>query len=220
MGRAPARSAVFTPYAEEVIKHKARQLARRTDMCRSDEDDFAQEMRRHLLSRFHLFDRKRSCYSTFVARVIDSCFASLLRERRRQKRAPARDAVSLEGSRVVTGGVNTTLREALSAECVRGRDDESPDDEITRQEVIAAVARVISALPPLLRDICTRLPDQSDAAIKRELGLSRRQFDGAMARIRQTFADARLGISADTSAQNGVRNERRPRGLDPTESGE
>lgn len=173
-------------------------------MCRSDEDDFAQETRRHLLSRFHLFDPKRSCYSTFVARVIDSWIASLLRERRRQKRAPARDAVSLEGSRVFTGGVNTTLRDALSAERVPGRSDDSPEDGVARQELIAAVARIVSALPPLFRDICTRLPGQSHANIKRELGLSRRQFDGAMARIRQIFTDARLGHSADTSAQDGV----------------
>ena len=220
MGRAPSRSAVFTPYAEEVVKHKARQLARRTDLCRSDEDDFAQEMRRHLLSRFHHFDPKRSCYSTFVARVIDSWIASLLRERRRQKRAPARDAVSLEGTRIVTGGVNTTLRDALSSENVPGRNDVQPDDEISRQELIAAVARVVSALPPQLRDICARLPDQSDAAIKRELGLSRRQFESAKTRIRKTFTDARLGYPADTSAQDGVRNERRPRGLDRTENGE
>ncbi|MCG3127357.1 MAG: hypothetical protein CHACPFDD_02216 [Phycisphaerae bacterium] len=214
------RPNVLTDYAEKLIQIKARQLARRSDFRSSDDEDLAQEMRRHLLRRAHLFDAKRGSLNTFVARVVDSWIASLLRGRRRQKRAAARDAVSLEGARVVTGGVNTTLREALSAERVRGRSDESPDDEITRQELIAAVARVVSALPPLLRDICARLPDQSDAAIKRELRLSRRQFDSAMARIRQTFADARLGNPADTSAQDGVRNEQRPRGLDPTETGE
>lgn len=214
------RPNVLTDYSEKLIQFKARQLARRSDFRSSDDEDLSQEMRRHLLRRAHLFDAKRGSLNTFVARVIDSWIASLLRERRRQKRAAARDAVSLEGSRVVTGGVNTTLREALSAERVPGRSDESPEDEFARQEVIAAVARVVSALPPLLRDICTRLPDQSDAAIKRELGLSRRQFDSAMARIRQTFADTRLGSSADTSAPDGVRNERKPRGFDRTESSE
>lgn len=214
------RPNVLTDYAEKLIQIKARQLARRRDFRWSDDEDLAQEMRRHLLRRAHLFDANRGSINTFVARVIDSWIASLLREQRRLKRAAGRDAVSLEESRVVNGGVNTTLRDALSAERVRGRVDDTPDDEIGRKELIAAVARVVSALPPLLRDICTRLPDQSDAAIKRELGLSRRQFDSAMARIRQTFADARLNNPADTSAQDGVRNERRPRDLDHTESDE
>jgi hypothetical protein len=214
------RPNVLTNYTEKLIQIKARQLARRSDFRGSDDEDLAQEMRRHLLRRAHLFDAARGSINTFVARVIDSWIASLLRERGRQKRAPARDAVSLEGSRVVTGGVNTTLRDALSSENVPGRSDAQPDDEINRQELIAAVARVVSALPPLLRDICARLPDQSDAAIKRELGLSRRQFESAKARIRQTFADARQGNPADTSAQDGVRNKRRPRGLDRTENGE
>ncbi|MBU0616551.1 MAG: hypothetical protein KKI02_02420 [Planctomycetes bacterium] len=220
MGSAPARSTVFTPYAEEVIKHKARQIARRTDQCRSDEDDFAQEMRRHLLSRFHHFDSKRSCYSTFVARVIDSWIASLLRERRRHKRAAARESLSLEGSPVVSDGAKTTLREALSANRLAGCHADGPVDELVRKELIAAVARVVGSLPPLLRDICARLPEQSQVDIKRELGLSRRQFDSAMARIRKIFADARLGQSADTSAQDGVRNQQGSNGLGLEESGE
>lgn len=214
------RPNVLTDYAEKLIQIKARQLARRSDFRWSDDEDLAQDMRRHLLRRAHLFDAKRGSINTFVARVIDSWIASLLRERGRQKRAAARDGVSLEGSRAVSDGVTTTLRDALSAERVPGRTADTPDDAVIRQELIAAVARVVSVFPPLLREICSRLPDQSDAAIKRELGLSRRQFDSAMARIRQIFADARLNKPADTSAQDGVRNERRPRGLDRTENGE
>lgn len=220
MGRAPARTVVFTPYAEEIIKHKARQLARRTDLCRSDEHDFAQEMRRYLLSRFHHFDPQRSCYSTFVARVINSWIASLLREQRRQKRAAGRKTVSLDAPRGSGEGADTALRDALNTENIPGRSDSLPDDVISRQELMTAVARVVDALPPLLREICQRLPDQPAAAIQRELGLSRRKFDTAMTHIRQTFAAARLGNSADTSAHNGVRNKRSPRGPDRMEDGE
>lgn len=214
------RPNVLTDYTEKLIQIKARQLARRSDFRGSDDEDLAQEMRRHLLRRAHLFDAARGSINTFVARVIDLWIASLLRERRRLKRAAGRDAVSLEGSPVVSDGASSTLRDALSAERVPGRSAETPSEQLGREELIAAVARVVSALPPLLREICSRLPDQSDAAIKRDLGLSRRQFDGAMARIRQTFADARLGNPADTSAQDGVRNEQRPRGLDDAENGE
>ncbi len=153
MGRAPARTVVFTPYAEEIIKHKARQLARRTDLCRSDEHDFAQEMRRYLLSRFHHFDPQRSCYSTFVARVINSWIASLLREQRRQKRAAGRKTVSLDAPRGSGEGADTAMRDALSTENIPGRSDALPDDVISRQELMTAVARVVDALAMLQEEV-------------------------------------------------------------------
>lgn len=220
MGRAPTRDAVLSAYAQSVIEHKARQLARRADFSRSDEDDLIQEMRRHLLGRAHHFDPDRSSHNTFVARVIDSWIASLLRERRRLKRAAALDAQSLESTGVTDDGETTSLRDVLRAEQVIGRFAVGPEEEAARRELIAAVARVVASLPPLLRDISARLPEQSQAEIKRELGLSRRQFDSAMARIRQIFTDARLGHSADTSAQDGVRNQQGRSGLGRKESSE
>ncbi|MCK6486562.1 MAG: hypothetical protein L6R00_20830 [Phycisphaerae bacterium] len=216
MGPELNRPNVLTDYAEKLIQIRARQLARRSDFRWTDDEDLAQEMRRQLLRRAHLFDARRGSINTFVVRVIDSWIASLLRERRRQKRARARDAVSLERSRVLSDGVNTTLRETLSANRVAGRHADGPPDELARKQLVAGVASVVGALPPLLRDICTRLPERSLAGIKRELRLSRRQFDKAMAQIRGIFADARLGNPADTLSPDGVRKEQRPRGLDCT----
>lgn len=220
MGPESNRPNVLTDYAEKLIPIKARQLARRSDFRWTDDEDLAQEMRRQLLRRAHLFDAKRGSINTFVARVIDSWIASLLRDRRRQKRAAGRDSVSLEGSRVVSDGVNASLRETLSADRVAGRHADGPPDELERKQLVAGVARVVGALPPLLRDICTRLSEQSQADIKRDLCLSRRQFDNAMGQIRQLFADARLGKPADTFSPDGVGKEQRPRGLDCTESSE
>jgi len=195
MGSPPARDAVLTAYAEFVIKHKACQLARRADFSRSDEEDLAQDMRLHLLRRAHRFDPTRSSYTTFVARVIDSWIATMLRDRRRRKRAAGLEAQSLEGTRVVDDGASASLRDVLHSEQVLGRTAIGPDDEAARRELIAVVARIVGSMPPPLPDICMRLSHQSHAAIRRELGLSRRQFDGAMARIRKSFGDTGLADS-------------------------
>jgi len=192
MGRAPAPDAVLTACAESVIKHKARQLARRRDFSRSDEKDLAQDMRLHLLRRVHRFDPARSSYNTFVARVIDTWIATMLRDRRRRKRAAGLDAQSLEGTSVTQDEAPASLRDVLHPEQVVGRTAIGPDEEAARRELIAAVARIVGSIPPPLPDICARLPDQSHAAIREELGLSRRQFDTAMALLRKTFEDAGL----------------------------
>lgn len=192
MGRAPAPDAVLTAYAESVIKHKARQLACRRDFSRSDEEELGQDMRLHLLRRAHGFDPSRSSYNTFVARVVDSWIATMLRDRRRRKRAAGLDAQSLEATSVTQDDAPASLRDVLNPEQVVGRTAIGPDDEAARRELIAAVARVVRTLPQPLPDICARLPDQSHAAIRKELGLSRRQFDTAMALLRKTFEDAGL----------------------------
>ncbi|MDX2198002.1 MAG: sigma factor [Phycisphaerae bacterium] len=220
MGDESTRPNLLTEYTEGIIQMKARQLARRCDFQRSDGEDLAQEMRSHLLRRAPRYDPARGSINTFVAHVLNSWIASLLRSRRRLKRAAGRKTVSLDAPRGSGEGADTALRDALSTENIPGRSDALPDDVISRKELMTAVARVVDALPPLLREICQRLPDQPAAAIQRELGLSRRKFDTAMTHIRQTFAAARLGISADTSAQNGVRNKRSPRGPDRMEDGE
>ena len=192
MGSAPAHDAVLTAYAQSVINHKACQLARRTDFSRSDEDDLAQDMRLHLLRRAHRFDPARSSYNTFVARVIDSWIATMLRDRWRRKRAAGLEAQSLEATSATQDGAPASLRDVLHPDQVVGRTAIGPGDEAARRELIAVVARIVGAMPPPLPDICARLPDQSHAAIRGELGLSRRQFDNAMARIRKTFEDAGL----------------------------
>lgn len=182
------RLTVLNDYAEQLIQIKARQLARRSDFRWSERDDLAQEMRQQLLRRAPLFDPQRASLNTFVACVIDSWIASLLRDRRRPGRAAIRCACSLEGSQLTGDGDHAPRRDALGAD-----PGPSPDDEAARRELIALVAQVVDDLPDALQAICRRLPDQCPAQIKRELGLSRREFDAALGSIRRAFADARLG---------------------------
>lgn len=186
------RPNALNDYAQKLIKIKVGQLARRRDFRGTDSDDLAQDMRLHLLRRAHHFDPARSSYSTYVARVIDAWIATMLRDRRRRKRAAGLDAQSLEATSVTQDGAPGSLRDVLHQEQVVGRIAIGPDDEATRRELIAAVTRIVESLPTPLPDICARLPDQSHAAIRDELGLSRRQFDNAMALLRKTFEDAGL----------------------------
>ena len=92
MPKDATRPEVFSDYARNVIRLKARQLSRRADFSRSDEEDIAQDLTLHLLSQAQHFDPSRASLKTFVTHVVNSCVAMILRERWRQKRVPAHGA--------------------------------------------------------------------------------------------------------------------------------
>jgi len=194
MGTGPARDAVFTAYAQSLIRFKAKQLARKPGFNRSEEDDLAQELTARLLARADQFDSARASANTFADRVIRSAIAMLMRDRRRQKRAAGFTAQSLERTCVVRGHGIATLRECLDPSHLSRRTG-AGDDEARRAETIAAVVEAFRSLPPDLQDICRGLIDGSAASVARDLGISRRQVSAAIERIRSHFRAAGLGDS-------------------------
>jgi len=83
---------IVTEYARTLIRVKAKQIVRRPGFSRSDQPDIEQELLVHLLCQAKHFDPNRASLNTFVARVIDSAVAMLVRDRGRSKRNPCSDA--------------------------------------------------------------------------------------------------------------------------------
>jgi DNA-directed RNA polymerase specialized sigma24 family protein len=79
---------ICTEYARTAIRVKTTQLIRRRGFSRSERPDIEQELMVYLLSQADRFDPSRSSLNTFVARVIDSGAATLVRNRKRLKRCP------------------------------------------------------------------------------------------------------------------------------------
>jgi DNA-directed RNA polymerase specialized sigma24 family protein len=72
---------IVTEYARTLIRVKAKQIVRRPGFSRSDQADVEQDLVVHLLCQAEHFDPERASLNTFIARVIDSAVAMLVRER-------------------------------------------------------------------------------------------------------------------------------------------
>ncbi|MBE3123871.1 MAG: hypothetical protein IMZ65_03630, partial [Planctomycetes bacterium] len=86
MGVHPVHAALTTKYVQTLIRIKARAVARQPGFSQSDQDDLEQDLAIHVLKQAHYFDPDRGSVRTFIARVVDSAVAMMLRDRRRLKR--------------------------------------------------------------------------------------------------------------------------------------
>jgi len=192
MGVHPVHAALTTDYVRQLLQVKARQLTGHRGFNSSEQLDLQQDLAVHVLKAAHHFDPSRGCVKTFIARVVDSAVAMLLRDRRRLKRAAGFRSRSLEEalfhSERGTGSLADLLDEADG--CRRTGGDPTPGQQ--HAELASDTQRVLSALPPHLQEIAARLVNATEAAIARDLGISRRQVRNAVETIRAHFRKAGL----------------------------
>jgi len=185
---------VCTEYARTLIRVKARQIVRRPGFSRSDTDDVEQDLFLHLLNQIRQFDPSRGSLNTFIARVVDSAVAMLVRERGRNKRAPATGVIqSLEVMVDQTDGPPSPLGATLSQDDAQRRTGVDAKSHIDLFELAHDIAHLIDALPPELQMVCRTRMDRSRAATQQELGLSRRKYDAAIKQIRERLAQGGFG---------------------------
>ena len=187
MGVHPVHAALTSQYVRQLLQVKARQLTGHRGFNPSEQLDLQQDLAVHVLKQAHHFDPSRACVNTFIARVVDSAVAMLLRDRRRLKRAAGFRSRSLEealfhGERG-TGSLAELLDEADG--CRRSGGEPVSDQE--RSDLRADTQRVLADLPPELQEIAARLVNATEAAIARDMGISRRQVRNAVEMIRAQF---------------------------------
>jgi RNA polymerase sigma factor (sigma-70 family) len=193
MGVHPVHAALSTEYVQTLIRIKARQLIRHPGFSRSDQEDLEQELRGHVLKQAHHFDPSLVCVNTFIARVVDSAVAMILRDRRRKKRAAGHRLQSLEGTTLLNEGEEKTLLDVLVDEDLHRRHGVHGAGDEERGDVSADTAAVLSRLAPDPREIAHLLMEGArEATIARALGISRRQVRSAVAAIRRHLKDAGL----------------------------
>ena len=183
------RKSVVCEYAKTVIRVKARQLCRRPSFSTSDADDVEQDLFLHLLNQISQFDPSRGSLNTFIARVVDSAVAMLVRERGRNKRAPATGVIqSLEVMVDQTDGPPSPLGATLSQDDAQRRTGADAKPHIGLFELADDIAHLMDALPPELQAVCRARMDRNRKETERDLDLSRRNYDAAIEQIREHFA--------------------------------
>lgn len=179
-------------FASQLIRQKARQLVRHPGFNRSEQKDIEQELAIELVRKYRCFDPERARETTFIARVLENKVISLVRTRIAEKRDFRRDAHSLnvtvrdaDGGSVEWGQTFEAAASANHTGQVRRTDE---DQSQLKQDI----NDVLQSLPADLRPLAEMLMDQSEHAVSRTLGRSRRQVANDVARLRELFEDAGL----------------------------
>jgi RNA polymerase sigma-70 factor (ECF subfamily) len=190
----PAPNGICTNYARTLIRIKARQLRRRPSFREFEQADIEQDLTLYLLSQADRFDPARGSLNTFIACVVDSAAAMMVRQRKREKQSPA-DGIGLESLADVVDqpdGPPAPLAALVSNADLRRRMQTEPLTDAELYELIESVGGAMAPLPPELRRLCGALMRGNRSTAEQELGLSRRTADAALDLLREHFIRAGL----------------------------
>ena len=184
---AESHDVVSSPFTVNLIRIKARQLCRRSDFSRSDFDDLQQDMCLHLLEKAHLFDPARGNLEAFVTKILGNWVAMRLRYRNREKRRESYKVVSLERTRVECDGDITALGVILVEADGRRLSQTYTMSEAERFELREAIEHAMQCLEPDDRALLMQVAEHGITSTAKSLGISWRQVDNAMKRMRAVF---------------------------------
>lgn len=182
----------ISEYAANLIRRKARQLARTAGFTESDREDLEQEMRLDLLKRLLKFDPNKAAQNTFVTRVIERKVSRLMRHRTCGMRDHRRESCSLN-DQVDDPDCGAVERASTVSEDhaeVRLLRQRRTQEEATRLRL--DVEMVLSALPDDLRQVVERLMAETITEAADGLGIPRTTVNDARDRLRAMFEDAGL----------------------------
>lgn len=184
----------LTPYALELVGHKARQLVGTAGFTENDVEDIQQALIAHLLKRLPKFNPARASYNTFVDRVVEKQICNLIRDRQAEVRDYRREACSLNeeidtGEEQPKQRLTTVLQDDQD---IRTGKYARPAEE--RAQLQIDLNQVLAELPPDLRQVAEMLQTQCVSEVARNLGIPRRTFrDNHLAKLQAIFRAKGLG---------------------------
>jgi len=185
-------SIVSAPFTVTIICAKARQLCRRSDFSRSDYDDLRQDMRLYLIKKASLFDPARGNLEAFVTNALNTWVAMRLRYHNREKRRDSHNPISLERTIVDCDGYITTLGAVLSEKDDRRMMRAYGISAAEQFELREAIEYAMRRLEPEDRALLLQVFEEGITGTAKSLGISYRQANNAMERIRAIFKKAGL----------------------------
>lgn len=169
-------------YAVTKIRYQARRLARSRVFGPCDIEDLEQELMLDLLRRLPAFESGRASFSTFIARIVENCAATLIEAATAEKRGAEIVHESLDAS-AADDEDGAPLEETIAAE--DGLWSNATRTWHERVELRHDLQRLLSRLSPGLVDLCNRLATRSVSELARSRGISRASIYGALAEARE-----------------------------------
>lgn len=181
----------FDAFVSRLIRRKSRQLVGRAGFTPSDRPDIEQELARKLLAQTALFDAQQGHWYVFVTTVVERHAASILRNKRAEKRDHRREtSLNTVVDRDDHGPV--LLGDLIGQREYDARRGRFTRDEGEQTELAFDLANVLATLPADVRDLAERLMHASASEIARETDVPRTTLQRRMERIRRAFEDAGL----------------------------
>lgn len=193
-------------FTTRLIRRKARQLVGRAGFTRSDVDDIEQELVLKLLRHRGAFNPAQSHWYAFVTTVIERHVATILRDKRMEKRTSTR-LTSLQI--IVEDPINgpSQLAATIGRRELDNRLGLDTRPEWDSLELTQDTAAVLADLPTEWRDICERLKRLSISAVAREMGVPRTTLCYQLRPLRKRFQQADLGDYLQSDSSVGAATE-------------
>jgi RNA polymerase sigma-70 factor, ECF subfamily len=197
----PARSCfpVFTEefnqkldrFTHGIVRRKVKQLIGRAGFTQQDREDLEQELLLRVLQSLPSFDPKQAHRNKFVTAVVERHVATILRNKRAEKRndqlvASINVTVEVEGMGAVELA-QTVSEDELAARL--GRKRRSAED---LANLALDIATVIAAMPKEWQELAERRKTQSMQEISDALGIPRTTLNETMQLITARFKRAGL----------------------------
>jgi DNA-directed RNA polymerase specialized sigma24 family protein len=180
------------PFAANLIRRKAQQLARRPGFSRSDEDDLKQGMLLYLWTASRLFNPARGNIEAFIVTAVRSWMDMEVRRRRAEMRFTGVPDTSLDSTLVNCGeGEFSALADLIGTDDANRRLGREAHDLLADLDLRDAVARVTSRLTQSELQFMRDMIDGGVAGAARKRRVSRRQVLAKLAAIRARFTQKR-----------------------------
>jgi RNA polymerase sigma-70 factor (ECF subfamily) len=178
-------------FAANLIRCKARQLVGKAGFTRSDQEDIEQELTLRLLRRASAFDPGQAHWNVFVTTVVERCAASLLRDRRAEKRDHRR-TTSLHQPLEIDDEGQVEVAAVIGQDGHDRRLGRVSRADREHKELEIDLSAVLGRLPQDQRDLAERLKLASVSQVARDLNLPRTTLLRRMERLRRRFEKALL----------------------------
>lgn len=183
----------FDDYAITYIRLKVRQLIKRCGFNASDRDDLEQEIALHLFEHLREHDPERGTVKTFIACIVENKVRTMIRVRNRRIKNLDFPLFSLNEEIPEEDSFGVMQRmEAIDREDYLLGAGLLSRPVLEMLEMRLDIDRVVSDLPPALREICEGLKTQTVTQISAATGASRQQVYDAIRKLRGIFDEAGL----------------------------
>ena len=174
-----------------IIRKKANQLVHHAGFTHQDRKVIEQDLSLKVLQSMPQFDPKRSHFKQFIATVVERHVATILRDKKAQKR-DCRGVRSL--NEIVDNSEDgpIELAETISTSDHDKRLGRKLRSDTDLADMCLDVAVVIGSLPEKLLELAEYLKTDSISEISRRTGVPRTTLNERLKKLRQLFEDKSL----------------------------
>jgi RNA polymerase sigma-70 factor, ECF subfamily len=180
-------------HAENLIRHKARQLVGTYGFTEADRDDLEQELRVDLLRRIGKYNPAKAKLSTFTARIVEHCIATIIEARKAAKRDYRECDCSLNDPVTFEDGDEGELGDTVACETYLRRLSPASGAHINRRDMAIDLAAVLRRLNREQQLLCSLLREHTVLEISEICQIPRGTLYDRIKEIRIVFEDAALG---------------------------